>query len=377
MSKPFWNKKIDVTAKSLLLGLIVIFALGVMANLVFLNFVFPQLATAPGFRVFFPGFPIIVNRTEEIRINEGIKAGEVHDQLKKNIVTILRYRGEFDPRESGFAGADLSNGIVATSDGIILATKYGVGNPNLDKLFAITDSGDFFEARVLLFDSISDLVILESDADNLSAANFGNSKELLIGDKLLALFPSLSRGNGPAEVVDFKKNAKAIEEYPNYYSSDSVNEYLGIFPELSTDDTSAVIGDRDSRVVGFHTPQGILTGEFLLTAIDKFLADGELKRVELGVNYISSSPLISSFLELPRIYGALVVSAPGRPAVTFGSAAAKSGLRENDFIYKINEREITEQNSLERLIYDLVSGDEIEIHFYRNSKQLSIIFQLD
>ena len=82
-------------------------------------------------------------------------------------------------------------------------------------------------------------------------------------------------------------------------------------------------------------------------------------------------------MELPESYGALVLSAPGRPAVTFGSPLAKSGLRENDFIYKINKREINEQNSLERFIYDLVPGEEIEIHFYRGEEQLSIILELN
>ena len=377
MNKSFWRKKIDITSKSALYGLIIVFVINGIASLIFLNFVFPSLATLPGLRIFFPGFPIIVNRTEEIRINEGIKAGEVHDQLKRNIVTILRYRGTLDPREEGFTGADLSNGIIATSDGIILATKEGVGNPNLDKLLVIANDGNFFEATVLKFDPISDLVILGSEAKNLPVANFGNSGDLLIGDKLLAILPSLNRTNGSVEVVDFKKNARTIEMYPKYYSSDAINEYLDIFPELSLDNTSAVIGDRNSRVVGFHTSEGILTGEFLLSTVSKFLNEQDLVRVKMGVNYISIIPSVSAFLGLPENYGALVLSAPGKPAVTFGSNAAKSGLRENDFIYKINERVINEQNSFERLIYDLVVGSEVQIYFYRDGEQSSLTFVLE
>ena len=103
---------------------------------------------------------------------------EIYDKVAPATVAIaVYYENE--------VGMGIGTGIIMTEDGYI-ATNYHVVEKGKE-IKVIRNSGEEYTAKLIGYDSLSDLALLKISARNLPVAAFGNSDALIVGEKVVAI----------------------------------------------------------------------------------------------------------------------------------------------------------------------------------------------
>jgi len=177
-------------------------------------------------------------------------------------------------------------GIVLTSDGCILTNSHILEvSEGIDIVFA---DGASYTAAIFALDTISDIAILQIDADDLTPAEFGNSAQ--IGERLLLLGNPL---NGTLLLTD------------GILSGVSRNTYVNGYP-LSVMITNAAIGDGHSGA-----PLLNLYGQVIGVANSRLRVDSSAVDTSGGMNFALSSETVKEIVDNLLKYGRI----PNRPSL--------------------------------------------------------------
>ena len=105
-------------------------------------------------------------------------------------------------------GRQTSGGLVAQGSGsgvIIDSTGYIVTNDHVagdaDSLRVVLADGRIYEATLIGTDPVTDLAVLDIDADDLTAVEFGSTDEMVVGDTTIAVGSPLGLKGGPSLTV--------------------------------------------------------------------------------------------------------------------------------------------------------------------------------
>ena len=121
------------------------------------------------------GVTLSLSSSEEL---EALSLQGVYDKCIDSVVSIV---GEV----RGYSGYYWGSGIVMTEDGYILTNAHVI--EGTDSVTVCLSNGEEYEALLIGEDPISDIAVLKIDAEGLTAAEFGMSDELSVGDKVVAL----------------------------------------------------------------------------------------------------------------------------------------------------------------------------------------------
>ncbi|MEK9180884.1 MAG: hypothetical protein AAB871_01480, partial [Patescibacteria group bacterium] len=98
----FWKKEIKFNRLNLLGLLLLAFILSGFASGFFMNFVFPQLADFPLFARLVPRFTVVINKTEEIHVDDGVNLTKLYGNLRASTMTVISAEGGINPFEKSF-----------------------------------------------------------------------------------------------------------------------------------------------------------------------------------------------------------------------------------------------------------------------------------
>lgn len=370
--KSFWKSEIKITYRLFAVGLILLFIISGLGSGIFINYVFPHLAGIGFLRFINPRFPVVVNRTEQLLINDSVDSRQIYDRLKTITVTVVSYPFGQDITT---ANPSLGTGLIVTSDGYIFSTKSSVVDLK-NNLQIITPDGTVHPATAAAFDPRSELAVLKIAAENLPVAQFSFADSLIVGDKLGVVGSFLSPKSAPYQNLQLISVSASVQNFNKLLSTRRVSEYLAIDQKLPRDYNGAGLSTRDGRVVGLVSADGVLTGGYLQNTLNLYLKNRNLVRADMGFNYKTVTGPISAILKLPADQGVLVAGSSGTQAIFAGSPAAAAGLREGDFIYKINDRTISTELSLEEILNSREAGTKADVFIYRNGQPLTLVFDL-
>jgi serine protease Do len=273
------------------------------------------------------------------------------------VVGIIQYKKN-SIKESGEG-----SGIILSSDGYIVTNNHVVdGATNLEVVFR---NGNEINAKIIGSDSRTDVAVIKVNKSNLDCAVFGNSDQCEVGDQVIAIgnpsglklagsvtqgiISAINRnidvGNGPMNLI---QTDAAIN--PGNSGGALINMYgqvIGI--------NSAKISQQGYEGLGFSIPINTVK-----TVVDSILKYGYVKgRVRFGFNCIEVDSASAKLNNVPE--GIYIVS------VDPTSNAAKSGLKAEDIITKIDNNPIitTSQLILERDKHK--PNDEETLHIYRQT----------
>jgi len=371
----FWKKEIKLTRGYLAVLIAIGFLISGLASGFFLNYVFPHLTSVPLLSLINPRLPVVVNKTEQVVLNDNFDTRDLYNRLKNVTVSVFSYPAGVNPESSGYKTPSTGQGIVVTTDGLIFSTKSVVGDIG-NILYVVTSSGDNYLAELLAFDPKSSLAVLKIKTQSLPLLSFGAADELLVGDKLVAVAGALGRYDQPEVTVTASVLPFMVTDYGKVLFSEEAAENFLLSPALPSFFTGGGLISRAGKIIGFLGDGQILPGEYLQSALDSFLKQHSLARAALGARYIKIAPPVSVILELPADWGILLAADGLKPAVSPESAVAASGLREGDFIYKINGESVDARNTLEKILDAKQPGEFLEVDFYRDGKPHSVVITL-
>ena len=280
----------------------------------------------------------------------------------------------------GAQGQGSGSGIILSSDGEILTNNHVVEVAGDGGTIAVNfDDGSAAMAEIVGTDPLTDLAIIKAqDVSGLTPASLGESRNLDVGEQVLAIGSPfgleatvtsgiVSAVNRPVSVGSAGPSGPSDSSvldttYPAIQTDAAINpgnsggplvnmqgEVVGVNSSIRT---SSAMGEGGSIGLGFAIPL-----EKVLPTIDQ-LRNGETPtHAQLGVT-VSDSTNEDSLL-----------TGAGIESVTGGSAADEAGLKQGDVVTKVDDEQISGSESLVATIRGHRPGDTVTLTVVRNGDE--------
>jgi len=274
-------------------------------------------------------------------------------------------------------GTSSGTGVVLSSDGYLLTNCHVVEGAGT--ITATFSDGRSLSALIVGQDEISDLAVLQVEADDLTAAEFGDSSVLRVGDAVAAIGDPLGaelRGTMTDGIIsainrDIEADGRVmtlIQTNAALNSGNSGGPLLNCYGQVIGINTLKIGDFVDSAGVeglGFAIPSATVK-----EVVDQLISYGYVVgRPTLGMNFQELSFLYQQMYQLPQ---GLYIS-----EVAEGSHAEQLGISPGDILVGFDGVRIIDVDTLRSLLYTHQAGDQVEIVIYRSGRQYQLTLTID
>ena len=282
------------------------------------------------------------------------------------------YREREMPKRRG-----TGSGVIMSKNGYIITNNHVVENAS--EVEVLLNDNRTFKATIEGTDPTTDLAILKIEANNLPTIKFGNSDNLQIGERVLAVgSPFEFRSTVTAGIVSAKaRNIGILRDRNNL----QIEAFFQHQAPVNPGNSGGALVKLEGKLVGINsaiaTPTGTFAGySFAIpsTLVKKVYRDlvefGVVQRALLGITIQDVTAEIAKENDIPVLFGVLI------SGVNDGSSAFEAGLEKGDVITEINDVEIKNVSNLQEQIAINRPGDKVEVTYIRDGKTKSIIATL-
>ncbi|MDL9997768.1 DegQ family serine endoprotease [Variovorax sp. J22P240] len=278
-------------------------------------------------------------------------------------------RGQQPQRETPVRGQ--GSGFIVSADGIILTNAHVVKDAK-EVTVKLTDRREF-RAKVLGSDTKTDVAVLKIDAKNLPTLSVGNTKDLKVGEWVLAIGSPFGFENTvTAGVVSAKGRTLPDDSYVPFIQTDvAVNPGNSGGPLINT--RGEVVGINSqiySRSGGYQGVSFAIPIDVAIQVKDQIVATGKASHARLGVAVQEVNQAFADSFKLDKPEGALVSN------VEKGGPADEAGLRSGDVIRKVDGEPIVASGDLPALIGQKKPGSKITLEIWRQGQREEISAKL-
>lgn len=255
------------------------------------------------------------------------------------------------------------SGVIVTSDGFIVTNNHVIDGA--EKVTVRLRNGEEYEAVIWGVNTKNDLAVIKIEAQGLSAATFGNSDNLNVGQTVIAIGNPLGELGGSVTtgiVSALAREIKVDNKTMTLIQTDApvnpgnsggglfnlAGELIGIVNAKSSGDDVEGIGFAIPSTTAYDIVQNIIANK---SSTDKAYLGVEIAQTRQGYVYISK--------------------------LVEGYDAQKAGLQKNDIILSVDGTMISSPNTLSSLISSYCVGDTVEFVIYRDNKSqiINITFE--
>lgn len=312
-----------------------------------------------------PTYPFGEGAVLEVETDHGreLTAQEIYQRVNPSVVTVMVQLDD---------SVSVGTGVIFRADGYIL-TNYHVLAGGRDCTVAM-DTGRTYEARYVAGDERNDLAVLKVELTGLPAATFGDSDQLVVGDKVYAIGNPLGvelRGTLTDGIVsainrDVQVDGRTMTLVQTNAALNSGNsggplinacgQVVGINTIKMSSDYSNVEG------LGFAIPSASIR-----RLVNDLLTYGEVRpEPSFGVTVLQTGTRLED-----DIWGLQVLE------VTPGSAADLAGIREGDFVLAAGGRPVGTSQELLRIRRQLYVGDQVTMEIWRDGERMEVTLTLN
>jgi putative serine protease PepD len=261
------------------------------------------------------------------------------------------------------------SGVILSADGAILTNNHVLEGAQGNTVKVTFSSGKTADATVVGTDPAGDLAVIKANGvSGLTAATFGDSDSIQVGDTVLALGSPLGlQGSVTAGIVSALHRTIGEGGGQGGGPQRSIGEAIQTDAAINPGNSGGALVNLAGEVVGINTAiatngQGagnigvgfaIASNKAKSTA-DQLLKGGKVSHPYLGVSVANGDG------------GALISD------VVAGGPADKAGLRKGDLVVKIGDRTITDSAGLVGAVQAGKSGDQLKITIKRDGNEQQI-----
>jgi serine protease Do len=277
-----------------------------------------------------------------------------------------RFFGEhgFQMPEEGPRKQSLGSGFIVSKDGYIL-TNYHVVDGADEIVVRMNDRREFI-ADVIGKDERSDIALIKIGADDLPAVNIGDSKDLKVGEWVLAIGSPFGFDHSvTAGIVSAKGRNLPSENYVPFIQTDvAINPGNSGGPLFNLEGQVVGINSQIySRSGGFMGLSFAIPIEVAMEVADQLKTQGRVTRGWLGVLIQDMNADLAESFGLDRPRGALVAR------VLPNSPSERAGLQVGDVIVEFNDIPIRTSSALPPLVGRANVDEPARVKILRNGKE--------
>jgi serine protease Do len=263
------------------------------------------------------------------------------------------------------------SGFIVSPDGYILTNAHVVDGAS-EVTVKLTDRREF-RAKVVGADRTSDVAVLKIDAKDLPSVQLGNSKDVQVGEWVVAIGSPFGFENTvTAGIVSALARALPGDGYVPFIQTDAaVNPGNSGGPLFNLE--GKVIGINSQIYSGTGGYQGVsfaIPIDVALGVKDQLVQHGKVTRAQLGVVVQEMDTALAESFGLDKPRGALVA------AVTPDSPAARAGIESGDVILAFEGKAIDHSTDLPLLVTSAKPGTKVSIEVWRKKAKETLTVTL-
>lgn len=260
----------------------------------------------------------------------------------------------------------IGSGVIIRKDGYILTNEHVIHDAQEIKV-TLTDKRQF-KGKIIGADKSSDIAIVKINADNLPAAELGDSDGMEVGEFVIAI------GNpyGYEHTVTFgilSGKERGLSDQSRLYDN-----LLQTDAAINPGNSGGPLVDMDGKVIGINTAiipfaQGIGFAIPINTAkniMDQLITKGKVVRPYIGIHMQDMTPEIAKYLKYSGTTGVLVTG------VVPGSPAEKAGLQRGDTILEVNHAKLSSAQELKKIVRSKKVGDQLTLLIWRDGSLTTV-----
>jgi putative serine protease PepD len=311
------------------------------------------------------------SNTSVNRVVDRSSLAQIVSAVKDSVVSITTQSGE-------------GSGVVISADGYIVTNNHVVATATGDTVTVIFADGKKATAKIVGTDPRTDLAVVKADGvSGLTAAHFGDSSKMQVGDTVLALGSplglegSVTEGIISAKDRTIQSGGEDQQTPPNPFGGQQQQQSSGTTTMSGLLQTDAPINPGNSGGALVNT-----NGEVI--GINSAIATSGQSSGNIGLGFaipsnkakaVADALMAGKKVSHPAL-GVSVTEAEGGGAlvsgVTANSAAAKAGLQQGDVITTVDGKAINDSDDLVAIVQGHKVGDKVTIVFKRNGQEQTV-----
>lgn len=265
------------------------------------------------------------------------------------------------------------SGVIMTVDGYIVTNNHVIEGAS--KITVTLRDGTHYDAKLVGTDKSTDLAVIKIDAEKLSAAKFGNSDSLVVGETAVAIGNPLGQLGGTVTDGIISALDREIEIDGQVMTLLQTNATInpgnsggGLFNSRAelVGIVNAKSSGSDIEGLGFAIPANTVK-----PIANDIIEYGYVRgRISTGMDYIDINNSASAWMYRVKYIGVYINN------VQSGSNAEKAGLKSGDLVLSVDGKKISSSNDIKNAVQQKSIGDTVTYVVLRNEAQLSISFAL-
>ena len=276
-------------------------------------------------------------------------------------------------------------GFIVSQDGTIITNAHVVSDEEADYT-VFTNDGEKYSAEVLARDSFRDLAVIKIKLEGVktfSTVELGNSDNLQIGQTVIAIGNALGEFRNTVSVGVISGLGRQVTASGGGMV-ETLEDVIQTDAAINSGNSGGPLLNLKGEVIGinFAMAQAAQNIGFAIPVnkakkdIQQVKALGKIVYPYLGIYYCLIDEDIQKDYSLLVDYGAWIgrdkYCQPYEKSVLPGTAAEKAGLKGWDIILEFDNKIITKDNSLAKIIQNYNPGDKVVLKILREGKEKNI-----
>jgi serine protease Do len=295
---------------------------------------------------------------------------EAVERLSESVVSIDSVRVTRDFRYGLVPIEGKGSGVIIDKNGLIITNNHVIDEST--RVQVHLKDGRTLLGEVVGTDPSTDIALIRVAAENLPAANLGDSEHLKVGQIALAIGNSLGLQGAPTVSMGVVSALGRPLPGTDFIFEGLIQTDTAINPGNS----GGPLADIGGNVIGMNTAmipfaQGVgfaIPANTIKWVTQQILEKGRVIRPWLGISGANMNQAIARRYDLPADSGVLVVEVDSR------GPAYESGMRVGDVIIQIGNHAVRQMKDILEALSKFSIKEEVEVGFIRlNAKRKALL----
>lgn len=316
---------------------------------------------------------ITINPDDDINTAEAIAAKVLPSVVGISTSTEVTYQSFFGQQKGIQNG--VGTGIIVDEKGYILTNSHVISDGTAKEIVVQLTDGREVQGSVLWYDKSIDLAIVKIEAENLKAAELGDSEEVRIGAYAAAIGNPLGLAFARSVTQGVISGMDRSITVSDGQSQTTMDGLIQTDASINSGNSGGPLLNSAGEVIGINTAKA-QSGEGLGFAIpintakpivDEIKSKGEFKRSYIGIKGASVADYLQAYpdAKLGTETGVYIVQ------IYTGSPAALADLKEGDIITGLEGKKIETMTQLISGLFRYRPGDTVELSVMRNQRTMT------